>query len=93
MARVRISTTVDQDRLARCRRLVGTSDSKLVDSALSALLDKLEAAHEQEILAALPYEADPDLSWVAPPGPDLPYLGEVPDDVMRTAEARREATR
>ncbi len=89
MARVRISTTVDQDRLARCRRLVGLSDSKLVDRALSALLDKLEAAHEQEVLAAMPYEADPDLSWVAPRAPDLPYVGEVPDEVVRIVEARR----
>ena len=52
MARVRVSTTVDQDLLLQARALVGTSDAKLLDEALQALLVRHRAA---EIDAA--YEA------------------------------------
>ena len=52
MARVRVSTTVDEDLLGRARALVGESDAKLLDEALSALLQRHRAA---EIDAA--YEA------------------------------------
>ncbi len=38
---------------------------------------------------ALPYEEDPDRSWVAPAAPGLPYDGTVPPDVERLAAARR----
>lgn len=89
MPRERISTTVDRERLALCRRLVGTNDSALIDRALTALLDALEAEREQEALDALPYEADTELAWVAPDGPDLPYEGEIPRDVQRLADKRR----
>ncbi len=89
MPRERISTTVDRDRLALCRRLIGTNDSTLIDRALAALLDALEAEREQEALDAMPYEADAELAWVAPDGPDLPYDGEIPVDVKRLAEKRR----
>jgi hypothetical protein len=42
MPRVRISTTVDQDRLAEARRVAGNvNDAALVDAALEALV----AAH------------------------------------------------
>jgi hypothetical protein len=90
---VRISTTVDQERLAACRQLLATSDSKLFDRALALLLDALEAEREQTVLDALPYDSDPDLDWQAPPGADMPYDGDVPDDVQRLARARRRRQR
>ena len=89
MPRVRISTTVDAEQLARCRRLAGVTTSKLVDCALRVLADELERERELAALERLPYEEDPELSWEAPPGPDLPYDGEVPDDVRRLSAARR----
>jgi hypothetical protein len=88
MTRVRISTTVDGERLQQCRRLVAGHDSQLMDQALEALIEKLEARLEDLALSARPYEGDPDLAWVAPPGPDLPYDGEVPADVLRLAKRR-----
>ncbi|MGH8885913.1 MAG: hypothetical protein ACRDYX_12205 [Egibacteraceae bacterium] len=89
MARVRISTTVDAQRWAAARRLLGTSNSQIVDRALAVLIEQLEAEQERAALAALPYEDDADLAWEAPEGPDLPYDGEVPADVLRLAEQRR----
>lgn len=45
MARVRVSTTVDQDLLARARRArAGMSDAALLDEALAALLARHRAA-------------------------------------------------
>lgn len=81
MPRVRISTTVDGARLDRARALLGTSDSDLVDRALTLLVEAAEAERETEILARLPYESDPDLAWEPPSGPSLPYDGPIPDDV------------
>lgn len=89
MGRVRLSTTVDGERLETCRRLIGTSDSKLIDRALTALLEQIEREKEEEALDVYPYEDDPDLSWEAPQGPDLPYEGTVPADVLRLAAIRR----
>lgn len=89
MVRMRISTTVDAQRLATARQLLGTSDSQIVDRALAALIEQLEAHAEQAALTAHPYEDDPDLAWDAPPGPDLPYEAEVPSDVLRLAAQRR----
>lgn len=89
MSRERISTTVDRDRLEACRRLLGTSDSKLFDQALAALLNELEGAREREALAVMPYHEDADLSWEAPVTPSLPYDGQVPEEVQRLAVARR----
>ena len=93
MDRVRISTTVDATRLARCRRLVGGRDSEVLDRALSALIEQEETRRELEALEQHPYEADPDLSWTVPPGPDLDYDGEVPADVIELADRRREGER
>ena len=87
MSRVRISTTVDGDRLARGRQLVAGTDSQLLDDALDALI----AAHEREALRRQPYDADPDLPEIVLDGPDLPYDGEVPEEVLRLAEERRRA--
>lgn len=89
MNRVRISTTVDADQLARCQRLFGPGTSKLVDRALYALERELEGTRELVALERHPYEDDPDLAWTTPAGPDLPYDGEVPEDVRRLARARR----
>ncbi len=89
MNRVRISTTVDARALAECRRLLDVPDSRLIDRALEALRAQVEAERELAALEAEPYEEDPALSWSAPPGPDLPYDGEVPRDVVRLAARRR----
>lgn len=89
ITRVRISTTVDAEQLARCRRLFGLTTSKLIDRALRVLAEELERERELAALDRLPYEEDPDLSWEAPPGPDLPYDGDVPEDVRRLVKARR----
>lgn len=89
MARVRISTTIDEARLDEARRLLAEPDSRLIDRALSALVDKLRAEQEQAALDAQPYESDPDLAWQAPLGPDLAYAGEVPADVAALAAERR----
>lgn len=86
MSRVRISTTVDGEQLERCRRLLDISDSQLLDRALDALIDE----REREALGRLPYDDDPDLAWSAPDGPDMPYDGEIPEDVRRLAEQRRQ---
>ncbi len=89
MERVRISTTVDATRLARCRRLVEGRDSEVLDRALDALIEREEARRELEALERLPYEDDPDLAWSVPLGPDLDYDGEVPADVLALAQRRR----
>lgn len=36
-----------------------------------------------------PVSDDPDLTWTAPVGPDLPYDGDVPAEVRRLAARRR----
>lgn len=89
MARVRISTTVDGERLEQARALVQATDSELIDRALKLLLDQVRSEREIAAIRALPYEEDPDLSWEAPPGPDLPYDGDIPADVRALAEQRR----
>lgn len=91
MSRVRISTTVDGARLAAARGLLDVNDATLVDRALAALVEELEAERERQALEAMPYDEDPDLSWQPPatPAPGLPYDGEVPDDVKRQAARRR----
>lgn len=38
MARVRVSTTVDEDLLARARSLCDTTDAAMLDEALTSLL-------------------------------------------------------
>lgn len=89
MTRERISTTVDSARLARARRLLRVKDSRLIDQALDALVQRELAQRELAALEAKPYEDDPDLAWSAPEGPDLPYDGEIPADVRRLAARRR----
>ena len=89
MSRTRVSTTVDSGWLSRARELLPSSDSQLFDRALSALIDDLEADQEAAALSAHPYEDDPDLSWSAPPGPNLPYDDEVPKEVIALARRRR----
>lgn len=89
MGRTRISTTVDADVLQRCRDAFGLSDSELLDRALGALWREVVGDQERDAIADEPYEDDPDLSWQAPPGPDLPYDGAVPEEVRRLAAERR----
>lgn len=89
MRRERISTTVDGTTLQRARHLVPGPDSQLIDRALRALIEKVEAEQELAVLQALPYDQDPDLSWQAPLAPDLPYDGDVPEEVLQLARARR----
>ncbi|HEX9774470.1 MAG TPA: hypothetical protein VGB83_02680 [Actinomycetota bacterium] len=89
MSRVRISTTVDAELLDRARELVSEPDSMLVDRALGALVDSVEAEAERTALEAFPYEDDPDLAWTASEGPALPYEGKVPEAVLAKARARR----
>jgi hypothetical protein len=89
--RQRISTTVDAERLTRARRLFSGPDSELIDRALELLVRRLDADREPAALDAAPYEDDPDLQWSAPAGPDLPYDGDVPEDVTRLAAERRAA--
>jgi hypothetical protein len=89
MARVRISTTVDEARLAKSRRLLEVPDSRLIDRALQALIDELEGTAEVRALESAPYEDDPDLAWKVSEGPPLPYDGAVPKEVLAKARARR----
>ncbi|MGQ0680433.1 MAG: hypothetical protein ACT4OM_12390 [Actinomycetota bacterium] len=67
----------------------GRPDSRLLDAALGALIDRIEGEQEMTALANHPYDTDPDLAWVAPPGPPLAYDGTVPEQVLRLAQARR----
>ena len=53
MARVRVSTTVDEDLLAHARSLsTGTTDAALVDEALRALLARHRATEIDETYKA-----------------------------------------
>ncbi|MGH8992678.1 MAG: hypothetical protein ACRDYV_18780 [Acidimicrobiia bacterium] len=90
---MRISTTVDAQRLATVRRLMPVTDSQIIDRALTALLEQLEAERELAALSAAPYESDPEVAWAAPTGPDLPYDGKVPAEVLRLAAKRRRRPR
>ncbi len=89
MSRTRVSTTVDGDQLDRARKLFGGPDSQLLDRALELLVRRLDAERERAALAAAPYEEDDHLVWQAPEGPDLPYDGDVPGDVLQLARERR----
>ena len=93
MKRVRVSTTVDAHNWETVRRLLNAPSSQIVDQALSALIDRLEAARERAALADAPYEEDPDLAWQAPSAPTLAYEGDVPPDVVRLAKQRRSRRR
>ncbi len=89
MSRTRVSTTVDGERLAHARALFDGPDSELLDRALELLVRRLDAQRERAALSAAPYEDDPEVSWEAPPGPPLPYDGDVPDEVLELARERR----
>ncbi len=58
MARVRVSTTVDEELLASARQArSGLADSALIDEALAALLSRNRAAEIDAAYAA--YDKDP----------------------------------
>ena len=81
MARTRISTTVDADRLEDARTRSGLRDSELFDRALELLLQRLVIEAELSLLDRFPYELDSDLG-----------VGEAPGDpaqIQRLAEERR----
>ncbi len=65
------------------------SDSLVIHRALTALVQELEGDRELAALAAHPYDADPELVWEVPAGPDLPYDGDIPEGVMELARQRR----
>ena len=89
--RVRISTTVDQERLNEARARSGDRDSELMDRALAALLDALDAEAELRALEVAPYALDPELAMPdAGAGAD-DYDGVVPSNIMRLAKRRRAA--
>ncbi|MEI2640216.1 MAG: hypothetical protein V9F03_14670 [Microthrixaceae bacterium] len=92
MARVRISTTVDTERLDRARQIINGRDSEVIDRALSALIEDDERRREIAALTQSPYHLDSDLDlgsvnvgW----DDDLPYDGEVPPEVEELARRRR----
>lgn len=92
MARTRISTTVDSERLDRARQIVGGRDSELLDRALAELVEHDEARREAAALTEAPYDDDdelrtgpPDIDWDA----ELPYEGAIPDNVVELARQRR----
>jgi hypothetical protein len=92
--RTRVSTTVDEKRLASARRLTGMPDSELIDLALATLLEQAERQAENRALADSPYEADVDLTGLPAGWPvDAPaldaYDGDVPADVLELFAARR----
>ena len=89
MKRVRLSTTVDAERLAKSRRLFKGPDSHLIDRALQALIEEMQGAAELRALEKYPYESDPELAWEVSEGPSLPYDGKVPKKVQALARARR----
>lgn len=95
MTRVRISTTVDRDLLARARESVpGTNDAGLMDRALAELTRQVQQTREREVLDRLPYDLDPDVGGPQAPLPHgLPYDGPVPPEVQRLADERRKVPR
>lgn len=88
---MRISASVDAQRMDEARHLSGATGSRLFDLALAALVERLQAERETAVLAEHPYDADPEVAWHAPQGPDLPYDGDIPADVRVLAARRRRA--
>jgi len=89
MSRVRISTSVDADRLARARGFGLGRD--LIDAALVALIDREEQRRELAALDRSPYDANPELRLDDPRvdwDQELPYDGGVPADVIELARRR-----
>ncbi|CAN5574466.1 hypothetical protein BH20ACT2_BH20ACT2_10880 [soil metagenome] len=72
---------------------MGEPDSRLLDQALAALVNERERAQEEAALDAHPYEADPELHWEVPAGPDLAYDGAIPSEVLELAAERRKRRR
>ena len=89
--RVRISTTIDGERLEAARLRLGRRDSELFDLALIALLDTLDQEDELAAIEAHPYDKDPDLVVSVPQPFDESYDEAVPESVRLLAEQRRAA--
>lgn len=91
MNRVRVSTTIDGDRLSRARELTSVRDSELFDLAIDALLQALIARRETEAIGRFPYHADPELHMGRGAGDadnELDYTGGVPPEVRALAKKR-----
>lgn len=91
--RTRISTTVDQERLAAARVQTGLADSALIDLALEALLERAEREAEDKALNDQPYELDAELNALPTGWPSLAptlddYDDAVPADVVALFAAR-----
>jgi hypothetical protein len=84
--RVRISTTVDESRLAQARARSGQRDSEMFDAALSALLDQIDREAELHALSLQPYDTSEFGPSVATASP---YDGPVPKRVQQLAAKRR----
>ena len=66
----------------------------MLDRALRALIDEIEAHAEVDALRRHPYDRDPELALPAAPLPaELPYDGEVPAQILALARKRRAARR
>ncbi len=89
--RVRISTTIDGERLEAARLRSGRRDSELFDLALIALLDTLDQEDELRAIETQPYDRDPDLVLAVPQTFDERYDGAIPESVRLLAEERRAA--
>lgn len=86
--RTRISTTVDGIKWRQAMSLMNSPASQVVDRALEALIDRLEAESEIRALDEFPYDEDPELAWEAEPVA-LPYEGDVPEAIRRQAAQRK----
>ena len=72
--------------LQRARDLLPGPAGRVLDRALLVLIDQLETDRERTALLANPYQDDSDLAWQAPPGSDLDYDGDPPEEIR---ESRR----
>lgn len=91
--RIRISTTVDHQRLMTARQQTGLPDAELIDLALGALLEQAERDAEDRAFNEHPYVADPDMNSfpVGLPAGAVPldsYDEAVPADVLAFFKAR-----
>lgn len=92
MARARISTSVDAAQLEKARSLSDLRDSELFDRALTLFVRQSTIDHEIAALERIPYDADPELVMGDAPNDsvdELPYDGEVPEEILRIAAERR----
>ena len=93
--RIRVSTTVDNERLTLARKQTGLPDSELIDLALEALLERAERDAEDLALGEHPYHRDSELiglpaGWPASAPPLDDYDDAVPADIVALFASRSE---